>query len=168
MELRILVIDPGETPGYAVFELEKNLVAEARPSDLVLLETWEDPDQGASIPEFVYPFLQVLQRVKPSLVLIEDYRVYQDKAATHIGMALKTPELIGAIIAVCNLTVPKMSTARIAAGKKGKWPEARMKAKFPQANDVTGHARDAVKLGLAFLEGQGLWSPNDKEVNNDA
>lgn len=34
------------------------------------------------------------------------------------------------------------------------------KAKFPAAKDVTGHARDAVKLGLAFLELQGLWSPN--------
>ena len=157
MELRILVIDPGETCGYAVFQLDKNLVAEARPSDLKLLETWEG--QGASIPEFVIPFLKVLRRVKPSLVLIEDYRVYQSKAQTHIGIPLRTPELIGAIIGVCALTVPPMRTARIAASKKGKWPEARMRAKFPEAENVTGHARDAVKLGLAFLELKGLWSP---------
>ena len=154
MELRILVIDPGETVGYAVFQLDEPGKIDA---ELLLLETWEG--QGASIPEFVIPFLKGLRRVKPSLVLIEDYRVYQSKAQLHIGQPLRTPELIGAIEGVCCLTVPPMRTARIAAAKKGKWPEARMKAKFPQANDVTGHARDAVKLGLAFLELQSLWSP---------
>lgn len=156
MELRILVVDPGETPGYAVLELERaELPEEQVPSNLTLLETWEG--QGASIPEFVIPFLKDLRRVKPSLVLIEDYRVYQSKAQMHIGKPLKTPELVGAIIAICNLTVPPMRTARIAASKKGRWPEARMKVKFPQAKDVTGHARDAVKLGLAFFELKGLW-----------
>jgi hypothetical protein len=137
-----------------VFQLDKPGEVDA---DLLLLETWED--QGASIPEFVIPFLKVLRRVKPSLVLIEDYRVYQDKAMMHVGAVLKTPELIGAIEGVCALTVPPMHTARIAAAKKGKWPEARMKAKFSQAKDVTGHARDATKLGLAFLELKGLWIP---------
>jgi hypothetical protein len=157
MELRLLVIDPGETCGYAMFQLDTE-----PPSNLTLLETWED--QGASIPEFVIPFLKMLREVKPSLVLIEDYRVYQNKAEMHIGQPLRTPELIGAIIGVCNLTVPVMRTARIIAGKKGKWPEARMKVKFPEAKDVTGHARDAVKLGLAFLELKGLWLPKQMEV----
>ena len=159
MELRILVIDPGETCGYAVFQLEKLPDSEASPSSaLLLLNTWEA--QGASIPEFVIPFLKTLRGIKPSLVLIEDYRVFLGAAMMHVGQQLKTSELIGAIIGVCALTVPPMRTARIAAAKKGKWPEARMIAKFPQAGkDVTGHARDAVKLGLAFLEGQGLWSP---------
>ena len=160
MELRILVIDPGETCGYAVFQLERaELPEEQIPSNLSLLETWED--QGASIPEFVIPFLKVLRRVKPSLVLIEDYRVFIDHARRHIGEPLKTPELIGAIEGVCALTVPPMRTARIIAGKKSRWPEARMRVKFPRAKDVTGHARDAVKLGLAFLELKGLWTPND-------
>lgn len=166
MELTILVIDPGETCGYAVFSLERaELPEEQSVKNLTLLETWED--QGASIPEFVIPFLKVLRRVKPSLVLIEDYRIFLDHARRHVGQPLRTPELIGAIIGVCALTVPPMRTARIIAGKKGKWPEARMEAKFPQAKDVTGHARDAVKLGLAFLELKGLWSPTqaqDKEV----
>jgi len=157
MELRILVIDPGETTGYAVFLLNRPEDGALPANELLLLETWEG--QGASISEFVIPFLKVLRRVKPALVLIEDYRVYQSKANLHIGMSLRTPELIGAIIAICNLTVPKMRTVRIAAAKKGRWPEARMKVKFPQAKDVTGHARDAVKLGLAFLELKGLWSP---------
>lgn len=158
MKLRILVIDPGETCGYAVFQLERvELPEEQTTENLTLLETWEG--QGASIPEFVIPFLKVLRRVKPSLVLIEDYRVFLSHARRHIGEPLRTPELIGAIIGVCSLTVPVMRTARIIAGKKGKWPEARMKAKFPQAKDVTGHARDAVKLGLAFLESKGLWLP---------
>ena len=117
MELRILVIDPGETCGYAVFQLEKTPDSETSPpSALFLLETWEG--QGASIPEFVIPFLKVLRRVKPSLVLIEDYRVYQSKAELHVGQPLRTPELIGAIIGVCALTVPPMRTARIIAGKK--------------------------------------------------
>jgi hypothetical protein len=165
MELRVLVIDPGETCGYAVFSLQREehpeTEEELRSVDLELLETWEG--SGVFIPSFVIPFLKDLKRVKPSLVLIEDYRVYQSKAGLHIGMRLHTPELIGAIEGVCALTVPPMRTARIAAGKKSRWPEARMKVKFPQAKDVTGHARDAVKLGLAFLELKGLWSPS-KEV----
>lgn len=158
MELRILAIDPGETTGYAVFALNRTPSRRpSLPSVLELIETWED--QGVSISEFVIPFLKVLRRVKPSLVLIEDYRVYQDKAMMHIGQPLRTPELIGAIIGVCALTVPPMRTARIAAAKKGRWPEARMRTKFPEAEGITGHTRDAVKLGLAFLELKGLWKP---------
>jgi len=151
--MKLLVLDPGETVGYAVFITNKYGAA-FKP---LLLDTWEG--QGSSIPEVAVQFSDLLRELSPDLVLIEDYRVYQSKAKVHIGQQLKTSELIGAIIAICNLTVPKMRTVRIAAAKKGRWPEARMKVKFPQAKDVTGHARDAVKLGLAFLELKGLWSP---------
>lgn len=156
--MKLLVTDPGETVGYATFELVTTLAP--YPSVLTLLQAWEE--QVPSIADYTPIFLRLLWREQPDLVVIEDYRVFQSKAGMHVGRRLFTPELIGAFIALCSSTQPLPScviTARIQPSKKGLWPDARIAVKFPEAQSATGHALDAVKLGLAYLEGEKLWTP---------
>lgn len=153
--MKLLVIDPGETVGYATFELVATLAP--YPPVLVLLQAWEE--QAPSIADYTPIFLRLLWREQPDLVVIEDYRVFQSKARMHIGRPLFTPELIGAIVALCSSTRPPINTVRIQPSKKGRWSDARITVKFPEAQSVAGHALDAVKLGLAYLEGEKLWTP---------
>ena len=149
--MKLLVIDPGETVGYATFELVHC------PSKLTLLQAWEEP--VPSIEEFTPTFLRLLWNEQPDLVVIEDYRVFQSKAGMHVGRRLFTPELIGAIVALCSSVRPPITTARVQPSKKGFWPDMRIKSRFPEAWGIAGHAKDAVKLGLAYLEGEKIWSP---------
>lgn len=157
--MKLLAIDPGQTTGYATFELVTTLTP--YPSTpvayLTLIRAWEEP--VPSIEEYTQPFLRLLWRELPNLVIIEDYRVHYGKAQMHIGRSLFTPELIGAFVALCSsIYCSPITTVRIQPSKKGRWPDARIKAKFPEALDVVGHALDAVKLGLAYLEGEKLWT----------
>jgi len=149
-KMRLLSIDPGETSGLAVFE-----VIDGRP---VLIGTWEatrDP-----IDVFVRAFFGILQTVKPTIVVLEDYRIYASKAALHIGQHLKTAELIGSIEALCAMVVPPLKTARLPASKKGRWPDARLKEKFPEILELRSpHIRDAAVLGLAYIEKELGWRP---------
>lgn len=149
--MRILAIDPGQTTGYAVFGL-----VGASHSVLVLHRAWEEP--VPSIEEYAPIFTRLLWREHPDLAIIEDYRVHYGKARMHVGRHLFTPELIGAFVALCSSVLPSINTARIQPSKKGRWPDARIEAKFPEAQHAFGHALDAVKIGLAYLEGEKLWT----------
>lgn len=147
--MKILAIDPGETIGFVLLD------------DGQLAEHWEwggrlpakdDPDFW---PIFVTVFVSVLSGSEPQAVVIEDYRIYADKANMHIGNRLFTAELIGAISALCAAVAPPVSIHRLPASKKGRWPNARLDAKFPQHRAVVGdHERDALKLALAYKEMQ--------------
>lgn len=150
--MRILSIDPGKTCGFAVLEFEQGF-----PQPL-LLATWEQ--QALPLGEFAKDFLRLLPKVRPALVLLEDYRVYASKAKEHIGAHLLTAELIGAIEAMCAITVPPVSTTRLSAAKKGRWPDARLKAKFLQILELKSpHVRDAAALGLVYIEEKLKWVP---------
>ena len=88
--MNILAIDPGQTTGYAVFGL-----VEANHSVLVLHRAWEEA--VSSIEEYTQPFLRLLWREHPDLVVIEDYRVHRTKVQMHIGRRLFTPDLKGGL-----------------------------------------------------------------------
>jgi len=149
--MRVLSVDPGETSGFVVFE-----IMEGKP---ILIGSWEQVREPLSI--FVKSFFRVLQVVKPEVVVLEDYRIYEDKASLHIGQHLKTAELIGTIEAMCVMVIPPVFTARLPASKKGRWPDARLKEKFPEILELESpHVRDAAALGLAYIEGGALgWKP---------
>lgn len=148
--MRLLAIDPGQTTGFAVFEHQPRFPF----FKALLLEWWESA--GVPLDVFAPQFLSVLRTTQPTHVVIEDYRIFAGKAGMHIGQPLHTAELIGAIVALCSTVVPPISTSRVAPSKKGRWPPARLEAKFPDAVGITGaHASDAVKIGLVYLEAQG-------------
>lgn len=150
--MRVLSVDPGKTAGFVIFEVSLD---DQKP---MLLASWEQ--KAVPLGEFVRSFLRVLPKVRPQIVVLEDYRIYASKAKEHIGAHLLTAELIGALQALCAIVVPPVETTRLSASKKGRWPDARLKAKFPEILELSSpHVRDAAALGLAYLEKEKLWRP---------
>jgi len=145
--MKILAIDPGETVGFVLLD------------DGQLIEHWKwellHKDESCFWVDFAYSFNFVLDIHKPDAVVIEAYRIYAGKADMHIGNRLFTAELIGAFRALCAAVSPPVLIRTLPASKKGRWPDARLDAKFPQHKVVTGtHERDALKLALAYKEMQ--------------
>jgi len=153
----VLAIDPGETVGLAV------LVYTGPPATEVTVEGYDEWEK-LQMPDLVFRFDQILKDFQRKslhsiLVVIEDYKIYAGKANMHVGQHLHTSEVIGALMTICILNEVKYYV--IPAAKKARWPEARLRAKFPD-HLVTGtHATDALKLGLAYLEQESKyrWTP---------
>ena len=154
----ILAIDPGETLGYVLIELTEyvgrspNLEVEDADQFKLELRLKQGFNWGA-----VSARVKDLLGTEPDVIVLEDYRVYASKAAVHIGSRLLTSELIGAICQEAGVAM--IPVVRIPAGRKGRWPPARLEAKF--ASDVTipqPHAGDALILGLIYAEDKG-WVP---------
>jgi len=158
----ILAIDPGETLGYVLVELKefvgKSPELEVIDADQILLVVNKQGFTWNSVSDKVVNLLNE----EPDVIVIEDYRVYASKAAVHIGSRLLTSELIGAICQEAGVAM--IPVVRIPAGRKGRWPPARLKAKLgpeplgfykpiPQP-----HAGDALILGLIYAEDKG-WVP---------
>lgn len=155
--MRLLAVDPGETCGFATFEVHVHTpIAPSAPP--VLLEEWEEP--GLPLGEFALRFLHTLQTEQPKIVVIENYRIFESKAQAHIGRTLATANLIGAIVALCAVVAPPVATALVDPTQKGRWPSARLEVKFPDCVGVPdSHALDAIKIGLVFAERRLGWTP---------
>ena len=142
--MKILAVDPGETVGYA-------LLSTGGGGAPKLIEAWQAP--AITIRTAASEFALLVQRAVPDVVVVEDYRVFANKAAFHVGIELFTAKLIGAIEAVCTLNAPPVSMGLIQPSKKGRWPQARLEAKFPDwVKAPQPHGLDAVILGLVYLE----------------
>jgi len=151
--MRILAIDPGEKTGFAVVELSTPAVDTPK-----VLDTWEW--LASPLDDFAKGFLRILREVKPDVVVLEDYRIFASKAKAHIGQPLVTAEILGGLEALSTITIPPVMTVRIPASKKGRWPQARLKSKFPEALNIhSPHLRDAVVLALVYLEEKEGWLP---------
>lgn len=85
---RLLALDPGETTGYAVFNTS-NFIRGGQLST-------SDP-QGALIA-----FTELFDQWVPTMVVMEEYRVYAHKTAQHAGSSLSTPRLIGMLETLCH------------------------------------------------------------------
>lgn len=145
--MRLLAIDPGETTGYVVLEVVERDV-------LPTLYAHGELDTHELVPS-VYAFQKLFYAYVPDQVVIEDYRVYAGAAGLHVGMRLHTPELIGIIEAVCVMQSYSVMPSRLPASKKGRWPEARLAARFPTYRLCqSDHVLDALKIGLAYWEGR--------------
>lgn len=147
--MRILAIDPGQTSGYVV--LETFDTGEAP----VALLAWEGK---ATLRERAGLLLSWLKKYHINSIVVEDYRIFATSAGHHIGRRLHEPEYIGCIEAVCQLVIPRVEVYRVQPSQKGKWPEARLDAKFPDHKNVPRpHTHDALIVGLAWVEQAGLW-----------
>lgn len=161
--MRVLIVDPGETCGFVVLELVNDEMVDSnghsRPE--ILLSWQEGKREGlVDLAAWSLNILHTFRRIKPHVLVLEDYRIYTSKANQHIGINLFTAELIGAITALCAIVIPPLPVIRMPAAKKGRWPKARLDNKFPHHSEVEGtHARDALLIGLAYLEAAKLWTP---------
>lgn len=145
--MKILAIDPGNTTGIAILSVEEPGLTKFVLEQLM--------SKGTAHLDGARSDLYWLIRTEaPDGVVIEDYRIYADKAGMHIGQRILPIELISSIETICSLLTPRIPTSRMAASKKGKWPDARIQHWFPEmlTRCEDQHQLDALKLGLTFLE----------------
>ena len=143
----VLAVDPGETCGFAWFSY-KNI------TDVVRTGSWEY--KGLPLSKFAEYFRRALNSLGGmECVVVEDYVIYAASADFHIGRPLVTSKLIGVIEAVCALQNMPVKVISVPAAKKGRWPEARIRARLPRmlVDADSEHVKDAIKLGLAYIEG---------------
>ncbi len=148
----LLAIDPGETVGAVRLTLSV-----VPPTLRISMHSQNEFESVSDYTRWLYHLL-MQRHNRLELVVIEDYRIYEGKADMHTGQRLFTVELIGATRACCTLAA--LSCVSVPASWKGRWPDARLKVKFPvPCNLPRPHALDALKLGLAYLEKEGRWTP---------
>jgi len=149
----VLAIDPGETTGLVLLRYFSGSVP--------FPVGWKEWILKQGVEEYACSLKDLLCfQSKIGAVVIEDYRIYAGKADLHIGNRLFTAELIGATHAICATTSPFLSATVYPASKKGRWPDARLSHWFPNHGVVGTHARDALKLGLAYIEKKLEWIPS--------
>lgn len=143
---RYWVIDPGETLGHVVLEVHDNYPAVLLAGDIKI--------KGKNYRQFCLFICNQLQRIQPTTVVIEDYRVYAYKAEEHIGSQMFTSKQIATFEALCAISVPPVPTVLMPAAKKKRFPIKRLKTVFPEYIEIKygTHARDALLVGLAYLE----------------
>ena len=131
----LLCLDPGETTGVAVFHASKlHACCQSNTShpDLALNE-----------------FTRLFDLYTPTACVIEDYRVYGNRAQYHIGSSLHTPRMIGIIEALClQRGIPYHK--QMAGLAKGFVTDAKLRdwGWYAQAER---HSRDAIRHGAYFI-----------------
>lgn len=137
----LLVFDPGETTGWALFNEEGLLkCGHLDTSDL------------SSIARELYAFIInhiPLDMSHNSLVLYENYRVYGHKRNQHVGSELHTTKLIGVIEAVCQMLNIPTYTQMAATAKPFCTDQKLREWGWFQTNKR--HANDAIRHGAYYL-----------------
>lgn len=132
---RLLSLDPGETTGFAHF---------AGPL-FVHANQISTSSQQLALGELT----TLLEEYKPTLVVIEDYRVYANRTAQHAGSSLSTPRLIGMIETL--LLQRDIPFHKQPAGVAKQFvTDDKLKAWGLYSRGLK-HARDAIRHGLYFI-----------------
>jgi len=130
----LLALDPGETTGWAVFKRGE------------LVESGQLPCEGAG---GFLTLANLIDYVKPSIVVCEAYRVYSHKRDEHVWSDLYTVRLIGSVELSCirkciHLYFQMASTA------KGFCKDEKLK-QWGYYKRGERHARDAIRHGCYWL-----------------
>lgn len=139
----ILSIDPGETVGLLYIDGEMG-------SSPYVIRVKDD------IPTFAHQVLHLILKHRPEVVVVENYVVYASKTGLHVGKELIEAQQIGAVKTVCAMLMPPPQCVVLPAGKKGRWPKARIEKKYlhlMEGLDSSPHLLAALQLALAYLEG---------------
>jgi hypothetical protein len=147
--MRVLAIDPGETSGYVVLDT-------LYPDVLPHIEHWW---QGkATVRERALALFKWLRKYRITHVVVEDFKIHPSSFHPVAVVITNTIEYLGCIEAVCQMLIPPVEVHRVQPNKKGRWPKARLDAKYPIHTTVKGvHAHDALVIGLVYLEDTKLW-----------
>jgi hypothetical protein len=91
----------------------------------------------------------VLEAFLPTEVVMEDYRVYAHRVQQHMGSALLTPRLIGAIENMC-ITIGIPYHKQMAGEAKQFVTDVKLKSwgMYPAG---LKHARDAIRHGCYYI-----------------
>jgi|BioPla2DNA2_1021312.scaffolds.fasta_scaffold122969_2 hypothetical protein len=138
---KLLTIDPGETTGWAFFKYGE------------LSTTGQIVIDKHNLADSIEPLMNDIQ---PTVVVLENYRVYPWKMKQHSWSNLFTPQLIGAIQYLCSqrkipvyLQMANQAKTFCTDDKLKTWGFWRRGEK---------HARDAIRHGCYWLLFNREWS----------
>lgn len=131
---RLLVLDPGETTGWCLY-IDGKL---------------HDQGQASTYALGWHEIHELFEQTRPTMVLYENYRVYQHKLERHSNSEVYTIRLIGVIEYLCEVVWGIKHYNQMAHQAKGFVTDEKLKA---WGYYVTGkrHARDAIRHGCYFL-----------------
>ena len=132
---KMLVLDPGETTGLAVFSAAR-----------LVFENQFDTKNRRLFPN---QFAKLVEFAKPDIVLFEDYRVYSWRRDQHAWAELHTPKLIGQIEALCIIRNIPFAT-QMAVQAKQFCTDERLKD-WDLYISGRKHSRDAIRHGCHYL-----------------
>lgn len=134
-DARILCFDPGHTTGYAVFH------------GVSLIESGQlDTDDMERAPAIIR---DLFFRVKPTVVICEDYRVYKWRQEHHVGSQMLTTRVIGCIETLCAFDfIPVVKHMAVVA--KRFVTDDKLHA-WDMYQKGQRHARDAIRHGCYYL-----------------
>ena len=134
---RLLVIDPGETCGIVYY----------RPTAEVTLAEFKFDSVG----DFAEQLHKTMQFFVPTLIIVEDYRVYSWKAEDHAWNPLFTVRIIGAIEACAALLKTKIIFQTPQNAKGFAKDELLQQLDIYDLTKGKRHARDATRHLVFFL-----------------
>lgn len=133
----LLCLDPGHTTGYCVF----------RRGLLTISGQIKTVNQDDSINW--NEVRQLVENIKPTQVVMEDYRVYSHKLERHSFSRVPTLRLIGAIDYVCwERSIPVFY--QMATQAKGFVTDDKLK-RWGLYEQGQRHSRDSMRHGLYFI-----------------
>ena len=126
----ILAIDPGETSGLVVFDYPSVKLSKQMKS--------------LEIPKVCNTIQKLINKYKPTIIVIEDYLVYPWKATQQSWSSLYTVRLIGAVELLAYQNKLKLVKQKAQIGKRIKNKHLKkwnlFKPRSPHANDALRHA----------------------------
>jgi hypothetical protein len=101
------------------------------------------------VPGYPAQVAALVDRTRPQVVVLEEYRIYPHRLGMHAGSTVPTLKLIGAIEYLCALRgVPVV--AQGAGAAKRFVTDARLRA-WGFWQPAQPHARDAIRHGCYYL-----------------
>ena len=133
----LLCLDPGHTTGYCVFRKGKLTIAgQIRTVNQDDSINWND-------------VRLLFDNIKPTQVVMEDYRVYSHKLERHSFSRVPTLRLIGAIDYLCwERSIPTFY--QMATQAKGFITDEKLK-RWGLYEQGQRHSRDSMRHGLYFI-----------------
>lgn len=135
---QLLVIDPGETVGWAWF---------SKTDDSIVLKShgqhyWKD---------FLMIFYQRAHILTQFNVLIEDYRIRIDTVSANLGKELLTPKILGVVEFLCKVYNKPLSIQPPSSQAKQFFSKKRLKDWGFWAVGKQ-HSRSAIRHGLYYYK----------------
>ncbi|MNU55816.1 hypothetical protein D3C71_449010 [compost metagenome] len=131
---RLLALDPGHTTGWSIFEDGKLTLSGQAATEA---NGWEE-------------IHGLFEWAAPTMVIYENYRVYEHKLARHANSEVYTLRLIGVIEYLCDIVhkIPKYN--QMALQHKGFCSDDKLKS-WGYYDLGHKHARDSIRAGTYFL-----------------
>lgn len=131
---RLLCLDPGETTGWSVFQ-DGKLV---------------DAGQAKTFENGWWEIHNLFKTACPTMVIYENYRVYDHKLQRHANSEVYTLRLIGVIEYLCEIVFRIPYYNQMAHQAKGFVTDDKLK-QWGMYMIGLKHARDSIRHGAYFL-----------------